>query len=58
MPKPVLVKSDAKPAISPAMIGLARHYASFFRQQYAVIPELAAVMREIDSFMAATEKTA
>lgn len=58
-PKPILVKTEAKPdAISPALRSLARHYASDFRKKYAPIPELSAVMREIDLFLVATEKTA
>lgn len=57
-PKPVLVKSEPKSAISPALMGLARHDAAFFRKKYAAIAELSEVMREIDLFLAATEKTA
>lgn len=57
-PKPVLVKSEAKPVISPALIGLARHDAVFFRKKYSAIDELAGVMREIDLFLKAQEKTA
>lgn len=51
--KPVLVKSDAKPAISPALMSLAKHDAAIYRKKYESIPELAGVMREFDSFLAA-----
>lgn len=51
--KPVLMKSESKLAISPALMGLAKRDAMDYRKKYAQIPELSAVMREIDSFLAA-----
>lgn len=51
--KPVLVKTEAKPTVSPALMGIALADASHFRKKYAPIPGLAAVMREIDLFLAA-----
>lgn len=54
--KPSLVKAEAKPAYSPALMLLAVHDLSHIRKKYAAIPELAGVMREIDSFLAPTEQ--
>jgi len=58
IPHPVQapVKSDAKPAYSPALMSLARHELTHIRKKYSVIPELAALMREIDAFLASTEE--
>jgi hypothetical protein len=57
-PKPAVVKSSAKPTgVSPALITLARHELSHFRKKFAPIAELAAVMREIDSYLEATKPT-
>jgi hypothetical protein len=55
-PKPALVKSSAKPAgVSPTLITLACHEMSHFLKKFAPIAELAAVMREIDSYLEATK---
>ena len=51
--KPVLVKTETKPSVSTALMGLARRDLSFIRGKYESIPELAGVMREIDLFLAA-----
>jgi hypothetical protein len=39
------------------LITLARHELSHFRKRFAPIAELADVMREIDSYLEATEPT-
>lgn len=57
-PKPVLMKSEAKPAVSAALMGLAKRDAMDYRKKYALIPELAGVMREIDLFLAASAPAA
>jgi predicted phage-related endonuclease len=51
--KPVLVKAEVKPSVSPVLMGLARRDLSFIRGKYESIPELSGVMREIDLFLAA-----
>jgi putative phage-type endonuclease len=54
--KPTLVKPEAKPAYSPALMLLSRHDLAHIRKKYSVIPELAAVMREIDVFLASSDQ--